>query len=354
MKILFIASDLNKIGGIQRYNKIFLQNIIELGENTKLVELKGSGLISKFKFIANAILKSLIFRPDVIICAHINFSPICYFLKKFFGFEYTITVYGIETANIKNKLHYKALKSTKFIINLFEQTADNIIRQIPESEEKIILVPNSVNGDKFFIKEKSADLINRYNLNGFKIIVTACRLVKADRGTKCYDKVIQALPVVLERASDIKYLLVGEGDDLEEMKKLANDLNLGENIIFVGAPSNKEMIDYYNLADVFVLISQKEGFPAIVHLEALSCGKPVVCGEQPGREKDLFQKEFGIVVDSNNKKNIAEAIINVLTGKAPKHLYDQNLLRKRVLENYGPEACKKNVENLLKRLRKSD
>lgn len=352
MKILFITSDLSKIGGIQRYNKIFLQNIIELGENTKLIELKGGSLISKFKFIANAILKSLIFRPDMIICAHINFSPICYFLKKFFGFEYVVTVYGIETADIKNKLHYKALKSARFIINLFEQAADSVARQIPGSKEKIILIPNSVNGDKFFIKEKSADLINRYNLNGFKIIITVCRLVKADRGTKCYDKVIQALPIVLERAPNIKYLLIGEGDDLEEMKKLANDLNLRENIIFVGAPSNKEMIDYYNLADVFVLVSQKEGFPAIVHLEALSCGKPVVCGEQPGKEKNLFKKEFGIVVNTDSKKDIAEAIVNVLTGKAPKHLYDQNLLRKRVLENYGPEAYKKNVENLLKRLRK--
>lgn len=354
MRILFITSDLSKIGGIQRYNKIFLQNIIELRENVKSVELKGSGLILKFKFIANVILKSLIFGPDIIICAHLNFSPICYFLKKFFRFEYVITVYGIETADIKKKLHYKALKSARFIINLFEQTADNIIRQIPESRGKIILLPNSVNGDKFFIKEKSADLINRYNLDGFKIIVTVCRLVKADRGTKGYDKVIQSLPIVLERVPDIRYLLVGDGDDLEEMKKLANDLNLKENIVFTRAPSNKEMVDYYNLADVFILTSQKEGFPAIVHLEALSCGKPVVCGEQPGREKDLFEKEFGIVVDTDNKKDIAEAIINVLAGKAPRHLYDQNLLRKRVLENYGPEAYKKNVENLLKRLRKSD
>jgi glycosyltransferase involved in cell wall biosynthesis len=352
MKILFVSSNLNTIGGIQRYNKIFLQTLRELGINIKLVELKEGGLISKSLFVLNMLFKTLTFSPDIIICTHINFSPICYFLNKFFGYEYSVSVYGIEVAEIKSRLHFKSLKSAKLISNLFEQTADNVIRQIPEAKDKIVLLPNSIDGSKFFIKEKSVDLMKKHNLSGSKIIITVSRLSKDDRGTKGYDKVIRAMSMVVERVQNAKYLLVGGGGDRNEMENLVKELNLEGNIIFAGAPKNEEMVDYYNLADVFVFPSQKEGFPAIVLLEALACGKPIIGGEQPGNEKEIFKKDLGIIVDPNNIQAIADAIVKILTNKAPEHLYSPSFLRKRVLELYGLETYKKYVKNLIGRINK--
>jgi len=91
MKILFIASELKRFGGIQRYNKIFLQNLTELGEDVKLVERsvgsKSGDLTSKIKFVFGFILEVIKFKPNIIICTYINFSLICYFLKKIFAKE---------------------------------------------------------------------------------------------------------------------------------------------------------------------------------------------------------------------------------------------------------------------------
>jgi len=347
MNILFLTSNLGTIGGIQRYNKNFISSLKEEKENVIIVELKDAALFSKIHFSLKFFYKVLFSRPDIIICAHISFSFLCYIAKFFSGIPYTVTVYGIEVINIKKKKFIRALKSARFIIKLFDRTAENLIKQIPEVKDKILSLPNSIDGKKFFIKDKSSKLIDKFGLKDSLVIYTICRLSKSKRDDKGYEKVIRAMPRVIRYVPNAKYLLAGDGNDKPYVEKVIEELKLKKSVILTGSIKNEEVVDFYNFADVFVFPSKREGFPPIVLLEALACGKVVIGGNQAGAEKMLSRGNLGIVVTSDSVEEIADAIIKVLTKNIPNYLLDPELLRKRVLDKYGAQKHREHVRSLL-------
>lgn len=347
MKIIFIAVDTNKIGGIEKYNREFMDALQKAGADIFFIPLYGIGLFQKTSFILRVFWESIRKKPNIICCSHIAFAPICYFVKKILGIEYTVNVYGIEVVNISG-LHKRALKSAKFIIKLFDQTAKNVIRQIPEAAGKIITLSNSIDGERFYIKEKSQNLSERYNLKDSKIILTICRLSYSEVDNKGYERVMRIMPEVIKQIPNAKYLLVGGGDDFERMKNLIKELNLGNNVVLAGPAKDEEMADYYNLADVFAYPSKKEGFPAIVLLEALACGKPIIGGSQgESSEEKIFNNKLGYIINPDNQQELKNSIINILEGKAPKIFFNASFIRKAITDEYGKDNFKERVKKIM-------
>ncbi len=346
MKILFISNNLSRPGGIEKYSGDFIAALSESGENVIIAQFKKSSLFNKIFFSAEIILKSLYFRPDVIICGHINFSPVCLFMKRVFDFEYAVIIHGIEAWNINSKIKKIALENSKKVIVVSNYTAEAVVSGVPAVKDKLFLLPNSVDGGKIFIKEKPGFLVEKYGLAGKKIIFTLCRLSSSEK-YKGYDRVIEALPLIKREISEIKYILAGEGDDKERIEKLISDLNLKETVILAGHIDEQAKIDYYNLCDVFAMPSKGEGF-GIVFLEALACGKPVVAGGEDGSRDALLGGDLGIMVNPDNVKEVAEAITGILKNNVHRALLDADYLRKRTLEAYGADVFKKRVAELIK------
>jgi glycosyltransferase involved in cell wall biosynthesis len=288
-------------------------------------------------------------NPDFIYCSHINFSPVCLFLKKIFGFNYVVTAYNeADTEIIKSSLYKKSLESAIYIICLFGQTKKIIIKQISNIESKIIFLPNSINGDIFCIKEKSEKLIKKYNLESKKVILTVARLSYQEVNNKGYEAIIRMMPDILKKVGDAKYMLVGGGNDFERIEKLVQDLGLNDNIILTGAVSDLDLVDYYNLADVFVLLSRNEGFPAIVLLEALACGKPIIGGRQGELSENFFTDNcLGFIVDANNQKQAVKAIVDVLNKNELMRFLNSSILRSKVIKEYGVDSFNERVKNFL-------
>ncbi len=346
MKIIFIASNLKNIGGIQNYNKNLLKVMRNFGQEVKIIELKSSGFFSKIIFVAEFFIKIMIFKPNFIFCSHINFSPICYWVKMIFNIDYSITIYGIEVVKIK-KSFIKPLKKSKFIVKLFDNTVNNLIKQLPELKEKLTAIPNSINEEEFFIKKKSDSIIRKYNLEDKKTILTISRLSISDSNGKGYKRVIRAMPQVLKAIPEAVYILVGGGDDVPTVEKLILELGLENKIILTGSVKNEELIDYYNTADIFVLPSKNEGFPAIVVMEALACGKVVVVGRQSGTEAAFGGGKLGIIIDPDNIEEIAKAIIAALKRNLPDYLLSPATIRENALNIYGKKKYEDYVRSFL-------
>lgn len=345
MKILFLTSNLNKIGGIQKYNRNLLKALKESNESVSVIELKESNLKEKIRFIFQIIKQLFKFKPDIIFCSHINFSPLCYFFKKIFNKNYLILTHGIEAWDIKDNFKIKALKEAKIIITVSNFTKEKIIFKLPELQNKIFILPNSVDGEEFKPQNKPLNLLQKYNLTDEKIILTTARLSKSE-GYKGYDKIIKALPNIIKKIPKSKYFLVGSGDDISRLRKLIDDLNLDNDVIMPGFVSDNDLVDYYNLADVFVMPSKGEGF-GIVFLEALACGKPVIAGNIDGSVDAVLNGELGILVNPDNVDEISEAIIKTLKKEVPEKILDSEYLRKRILETYGLDKFKEKVKNLI-------
>jgi phosphatidyl-myo-inositol dimannoside synthase len=299
-------------------------------------------------FSINLILGALNERPNLILCGHLNFSPIAFWIHRWTRIPYWIVVYGTDAWDVQNHWKIKALHAADKIISISHYTRDRLIDEQGISPDKIKILPVTFDANRFEIGAKPDYLLRRYGLEQQQpILLTVCRLSSSDR-YKGYDQILQALPEIRRRIPTIHYLLVGKGDDRPRIEQLIAELNLQECVTLTGFIPESELCDHYNLCDVFAMPSKGEGF-GIVYLEALACGKPALGGNQDGAIDALCQGELGALVDPDDVDAIANTLIQILQGTYPSPLmYQPELLRQKIIELFSVEQFNKTLSELIK------
>jgi phosphatidyl-myo-inositol dimannoside synthase len=238
----------------------------------------------------------------------------------------------------------RGVSEAQRVIVISEYTKGLILKQFPEVGERIFMLPSAVDGATFYIKAKSSALVERFGASGRPIILSLARLSTLEH--KGQDRVLKALPLVLEKVPDALYLIVGSGEDKRVNEVLEEHPELRRSVILAGPAEDSERVDFYNLGNVYVLPSKLEGF-GIVFIESLACGVPVVASDGYGCREGLLDGELGLLVPSDDLKAIADAIVSILDRKAPHALFDREHLRKRTLEVYGINTWNERVKTLL-------
>ena len=127
-------------------------------------------------------------------------------------------------------------------------------------------------------------------------------------------------------------------DEKEFVETLASKLGLSDRLIITGYLSDEEIIKIFNIADVFILPSTKEGF-GYVFVEALYFGVPVIAGNEDGAAEALCNGKFGVMVDVSDYNAIESAITDVLSGKNKHIVNRQDLLSQFDYSNYKSKLC---------------
>lgn len=303
--------------------------------------------IRTYNFAWKLISKGWINKPKLIICGHLNFAFIAFWLYQLTKTPYWILVYGVDAWRVQNYWKKKALHQAEKIISISGYTRDRLIKEQNLNPERIVILPVTFDASRFQIAPKSQHLLNRYGLKVEQpIILTVARLDNNER-YKGYDQILQALPKIRCHIPNIHYILVGKGADRLRIEQLVKQLDLQECVTLTGFVPDEELGDHYNLCNVFAMPSKKEGF-GIVYLEALACGKPVLGGNQDGAMDALAHGELGVVVDPDNIEAIAQTLTQILQYNYPHPLlYQPQILRQKVIEKFGFEQFQKTVTNLL-------
>ncbi|MBC7095415.1 glycosyltransferase family 4 protein [Thermococcus sp.] len=131
---------------------------------------------------------------------------------------------------------------------------------------------------------------------------------------KNLELVLRALILIRKVLPDIKLLVIGKGDLEDYYKRLTKDLNLEENVEFLGYVSKEKLIETYKLAKLLVLPSSKSEAFGIVTLEALALGTPVVVSKMGEFPVIVEEGKNGTLV-SLNEKELAEKILFLLTNE---------------------------------------
>jgi glycosyltransferase involved in cell wall biosynthesis len=76
---------------------------------------------------------------------------------------------------------------------------------------------------------------------------------------KGFDEVIEAMPALLRRFPNLKYMIVGDRDDRARLEEKAKSLGLSDQIIFAGKISENEKVSHFCLADAYVMPSYGDG-----------------------------------------------------------------------------------------------
>lgn len=358
-------------GGIQVYSAFFIQALERiLPDSDRHVFLKNDAKSTddlqfnpdtKFQFAGQwkhswlhtpvfafqVFLAALQERPNLIICGHINFSPLALQIFNLLKIPYWVIVHGIDAWDIKEASKISALKAAEKILSVSEYTSNHILIDQENSLENIHILSNTFNASQFIIQSKPQYLLDRYQLDKNQhIILTVARLAGGDR-YKGYDQIIQSLPIIRQQIPNIHYLLVGKGNDRDRVEAIIDSTNVRDCVTLTGFVSDEELGDHYNLCDVFAMPSKGEGF-GIVYLEALACGKPTIGGNQDGAIDALCHGKLGALVDPDDIQELAETIISILQGTYPNSLiYQPQALRQAVIDTFGLEQFQKTLARYL-------
>jgi lipopolysaccharide transport system permease protein len=351
MKILFLASDIIKTkGGIQVFNRYLLEALVDSGHTLSVISINDtdspkharysflpiakSGFFRKSRFILNTLRESLTFKPDFILCGHINFSFLCSLVSAIFKIPYLTLTHGIEAWQPRG-LKRLGLKKSYRIISVSAFTKEKILKSLAGyPKEHIAVLSNTFDPEKFIIQPKPEHLMRKFNITcEDKVLLTVARLSKSEQ-YKGYDTVIAVIKEISREIPNLKYIIVGSGDDEKRIVRLIKDFALEGKVILAGAVPHEEIQDYYSLCDLFIMPSSGEGF-GIAFIEALACGKPAIAGKLDASPEALLDGSLGILVDPGNFGEIKEAVLNILKRQAPDRLYDSVYLRQSISDAYG-------------------
>ncbi len=183
-----------------------------------------------------------------------------------------------------------------------------------ESQNKLVRLAPGIDTEHFSPDKKNQRLRRELGLEDKKIIVSVGRLVHR----KGQDFLIDALPLIAQKISNVHLLLVGEGPYRSELEKRANSLGVLERITFIGRVKYPELPEYICAGDIFAMPSRSrfaglevEGL-GIVYLEASACGLPVIGGVSGGAPDAVIEGETGFSVDGKSAQAIAQAAIQLL------------------------------------------
>lgn len=109
-----------------------------------------------------------------------------------------------------------------------------------------------------------------------------------------------------------KLILIGDGPDRSDCERLARELNLEKDVIFLGKQDGLENL--LGVADVFLMPSQSESF-GLSALEAMACGVPVVSSSIGGLPELIVHNQTGYIAEFGDIDRMAKYVLELLKNK---------------------------------------
>ncbi|MEO6454496.1 MAG: glycosyltransferase family 4 protein [Ginsengibacter sp.] len=300
----------------------------------------------RFPFVLKSIRNGI--KSNIVLLSHINLLSIGYLIKKLSPkTKIILLAHGIEIWEPLLPPRRIMLLNCDRILAVSRFTKDIIDRNNLLKEGQCIVLNNCLDP---FLQEtnpgKPVSLLNRYGLGNSSIILMTLSRIFSNERYKGYEKVIRALQQLIPEFPGLKYMIVGKYD-AEEKKRLDDiitETGVEQKVIFTGFIPDDELADHYNLADVYIMPSKKEGF-GISFIEAMFYGIPVIAGNSDGSADALFNGALGTLINPEDQEEITAAIKKILINKTS-FTPDRNLL----LQKFSYPTYKNNLEVILQDL----
>lgn len=291
-------------------------------------------------------------RPDLILSTFPRFAPAGRLCADTFDISFVTAAHGVEVWGRLGSILRHSLAASDRILSVSRRTRDRLIAENGISPDRISIVPNCVNGDRFRPGAVPTELRERFGIRpDSRVLLSAARLDESERG-KGVENVIAVLPRLRDRISGLRYVVVGDGSDRQRLERLATEAGVADLVRFAGRVSNEELPDFYRMCDCFVLPSAKEGF-GIVFLEAMATGKPVIAGNKDGAADPLCDGELGWLVDPGSPDAIRDALIEALEDtRENDQRCDPVFLRSEALARFGRDVLRDNLRAMIAEMTK--
>jgi len=270
------------------------------------------------------------FEPDII---HAHYASSYGMLANKLNFPNTVVslwgsdIYEFPKRSFLHKfLIKKVLRKAPVVCSTSQAMIKEAKRYVSRSYE---LTPFGIDVNTFLDSESINSVYTIGTIKSLEHIYGIDRLIKA------YAEYRQTSTI------ESRLKIYGRGSELDVLKKLTVELNIGDHVSFEGFVSGDDVIKAFNSLDVYVALSRRESFGVAI-LEAQSTGLPVISSDVGGLPE---------VVDPNSGFVLSDNLIN-RTAELLKDLEDNNNRKLRsksarqfVIDNFSDDAC---VDKLIK------
>ena len=275
--------------------------IYKLPINKKDIHYWTQREIIAYSWKARKFIKKLMEENEYDIC-HAFFSVPCGAIAYLFRdkIPYIISLRGSDVPGFNDRFGFqyvflkpiikKVWRDAKAVVSNSQGLKELALKT--SSSQEISVIYNGID-----VSEFDPNFDKRDN-DEIKIVCVA-RLIER-KGLKYLIEAIGEL-----KDNNIKLIIVGEGNQEEELKKLAVELKISDSVDFKGYVSHDRISDLYKNCDVFVLPSLNEGMSNAL-LEAMGTGLPVIVTDTGGTQELIDGN--GIIVPMGDSNAIAEAI----------------------------------------------
>lgn len=195
------------------------------------------------------------------------------------------------------------------VITVSKAVADGLIKYEKVDPSKIKVVYNGVNFEKFNINTDYSGIIKEFELEN-KIVAGAVGAIVDLKG-KGQIFLIEAAKHMKEKHPRLRYLIVGDGAGLEELKEYTDKLGVSDIVHFAGYRDDVQKLIL--AMDIFCILSwDTEGMPNVL-IEAQALEKPVIATNVGGTAEAFIDGQTGIKVRTESVSDIVDAIEKYLT-----------------------------------------
>lgn len=279
-------------------------------------DIASSNLFAKFFYIFLFFsLKKMIksFKPDIL---HSHFATHYSFFGNIVGFKkHIITVWGSDVFVFpkKRKLNELILKYNLKKATVIVSTSEAMAKEVALYSDRLVhVIPFGIDMDLF------QPQVNHKQTN--EIIIGNIKSLEPIYGI---DVLINAFKLLKNRFPTLflKLVIVGKGSKLNAYQKLAQDLELQNDIVFKGNVLPEEVPNILNTFNIFACLSRNESFGVSV-IEAMACKIPIVVTRTPGFLEVVNSETNGLFVEIDSASDAADKVAQLIL--------DKNLVKKNI------------------------
>lgn len=217
------------------------------------------------------------------------------------SFRYKASRY-LETCVLR-----KAAAVTTICEGLREEIASRGI-----DHERITVIPNAVDAERFVEPQRNLALARRMRLDG-QLVLGFAGSFYAYEGLSL---LLTALPIIRREEPRVRLLLVGGGPEEGRLKALSERLGVSDVVVFSGRVPHSDIGAYYGLVDIFVYPRVPSRLTELVTplkpLEAMAQRRIVLASDVGGHRELIRDGETGVLFSAGDPNRLAEAVLRTL------------------------------------------
>lgn len=232
------------------------------------------------------------------------------------GYRVVITIHGgdwysnLDRTNLMKRIH-DSIQFADKIVAVGKLLSIDVQNRFPDIAHKVINIPHGIDTNYFKPPESKNLTKKELGWNNEYIHLLSVGNLYQVKGLHYLVKAFAKLP---DRRKLLLHLVTPRAH--QNAKKMVELIikkhHLEQNITFYPSMTHKEIVKYYQAADLYISPSIKEGFGLAV-AEAAACGTPVLATKSGGPE-EIVTPDIGQLIPTKNTEKLTTGIQNMITN----------------------------------------